>query len=250
MVCHSDDEGLTWSKPRSINKGIKKSYMSFIGPGPGVGIVIKNGEHKGRIVVPIYYGTRKKILTLSCACIYSDDLGKTWTMGVSPNNTRKIGIFKANHFFTTGAYMLTESQLIEQENGVLKYFMRNHSSKKCIATAYSRNGGETWENFSFDENLPQCICQLSVLALQNLDKPYVVFLNPASKKKRENGVVRLSEDGGETFPYSRQIKEGSFVYSCLAQLPDGTVGALYEPDLECRDIEFVKFTLDWIKEEK
>lgn len=250
MLCYSDDEGLTWSKPVSLNLGIKKSFMSFIGPGPGVGIVIKQGKYKGRIVCPIYYGTHKKLLTLSCTCIYSDDMGKTWHMGKSPNTTRKIGIFKANHMWTFEPFMLTESQLIEQKDGVLKYFMRNHSSKRSVAVAYSYNGGESWENFHHDESLPQCICQMSVIALENMDKPYVVFLNPASRKARENGVVRLSEDGGETFKYSRQIKDGPFVYSTLAQLPDGTIGAMYEPDLECRKIDFVKFTLDWIKDEE
>lgn len=247
MLCYSDDEGLTWSKPVSLNRSVKKSYMSFIGPGPGVGIVIKNGKYKGRIVFPIYYGTHKKLLTLSCTCIYSDDMGKTWKMGKSPNTTRKIGPFKANHKFTFEPFMLTESQLIEQKDGVLKYFMRNHSSKKSVAVAYSYDGGESWENFHHDETLPQCICQMSVIALENMDKPYVVFLNPASRKARENGVVRLSEDGGETFPYSRQIKEGPFVYSTLAHLPDGTVGAMYESDLVGEKIDFVKFTLDWIK---
>lgn len=96
-------------------------------------------------------------------------------------------------------------------------------------------------------DLPQPICQLSVITLKD---GAVVFLNPASEAKRENGVVRLSYDGGKTFPYSRVLKEGPFVYSSLAELPDGTIGALYEPDLECRDIDFVKFTVDWIKEDE
>lgn len=247
MLCHSDDDGLTWSKPVSLNKSVKKEYMSFIGPGPGVGIVMKHGEHKGRILFPIYYGTHKRMLALSCTCIYSDDLGKTWHLGKSPNTTRKIGPFRANHKFTFESFMLTESQLIEQKDGVLKYFMRNHSSKRSVAVAYSYDGGESWEDFHHDETLPQSICQMSVISLENMDKPYVVFLNPASRKARENGVVRLSEDGGETFPYSRQIKEGPFVYSTLAQLPDGAVGAMYESDLVGEKIDFVKFTLDWIK---
>ena len=46
MMCYSDDDGLTWSKPVSLNSQIKKKYMSFIGPGPGCGIVIKHGKYK------------------------------------------------------------------------------------------------------------------------------------------------------------------------------------------------------------
>ena len=248
MMCYSDDDGLTWSKPVSLNSQVKKKFMSFIGPGPGAGITVKHGKYKGRIIVPIYYGVRKLPLGLSCCVIYSDDNGASWTLGETPNNTRKIYGFKANHHLIIEHNMLTESQVIEQSDGTLKYFMRNHDPKRCVATAYSKNGGASWENFSHDENLPQPICQSSVIKIENADKPYVVFLNAANKKERKCGTVRLSEDDGETFPYSRVLKEDFFVYSSMALLPDGNIGALFEPDLECRNILFAKFSLDWIKE--
>ncbi len=247
MMCYSDDEGLTWSKPVSLNTQVKKKFMSFIGPGPGNGIVVKNGKYKGRIIVPVYYGTRKWPLCLSCCVIYSDDNGVSWKMGETPNNTRKIMGFKANHFFITNNQMLTESQVIEQNDGTLKYFMRNHDPKRCIAVAYSKNGGESWEKFTHDDNLPQPICQSSVIKIENADKPYVVLLNPADRKSRACGTVRLSEDDGETFIYSRVLKEDEFVYSSLTVLPDGNIGALFEPDLKCQEIWFAKFSLDWIR---
>lgn len=247
MMCYSDDDGLTWSKPVSLNSQVKKKFMGFIGPGPGNGIVVKHGKYKGRIVVPIYYGVRKFPLGLSCCVIYSDDDGKTWTLGETPNNTRKIHGFKANHHLIIEKNMLTESQVIEQEDGTLKYFMRNHDPKRCVATAYSKNGGASWENFSHDPKLPQPICQSSVIKIENADKPYVVFLNASDKKERKCGTVRLSEDDGETFPYSRVLKADSFVYSSLTLLPDGNIGALFEPDLECQNIWFTKFSLDWIR---
>lgn len=247
MMCYSDDDGETWSKPVSLNTQIKLKYMSFIGPGPGNGIVCARGKYKGRIIVPIYYGVRKFPLGLSCCVIYSDDKGKTWSLGETPNNTRKIWGFKANSRLIIEQNMLTESQVIEQEDGTLKYFMRNHASRRCVAIAYSRNGGESWEDFTWDENLPQPICQTSVIRLENMDKPYVVLLNAADKKERRCGTVRLSEDDGETFIYSRVLKEDSFVYSSLTHLPDGNIGVLFEPDLECQNIWFTKFSLDWIR---
>lgn len=247
MMCYSDDDGLTWSKPVSLNSQVKKGFMSFIGPGPGAGITVKHGKYKGRIIVPIYYGVRKFPLGLSCCVIYSDDNGASWTLGETPNNTRKIYGFKANHHLIIEHNMLTESQVIEQSDGTLKYFMRNHDPKRCVATAYSKNGGASWESFSHDENLPQPICQNSVIKIENADKPYVVFLNAADKKERKCGTVRLSEDDGETFPYSRVLKEDSFVYSSMTLLPDGNIGVLFEPDLECQNIWFTKFSLDWIK---
>lgn len=247
MMCYSDDDGVTWSKPQCLNSAVKEKYMSFIGPGPGNGIVIKKGKYAGRIIVPIYYGVRKFPLGLSCCVIYSDDKGETWKRGETPNNTRKIHGITANQFLIIESQMLTESQVIEQENGRLKYYMRNHNKKRCVATAYSDNGGESWENFSLDKNLNQPICQTSVIKLNGMEKPYVVLLNAADKKERKCGTVRLSEDDGETFHYSRILKADSFVYSSLAQLPDGNIGALFEPDTECKNILFTKFSLEWIR---
>ncbi len=250
MMCYSDDDGLTWSPPRSLNAQVKQGYMSFIGPGPGCGIVIRNGRYQGRIVVPIYYGTRKFPLRLSCCTIFSDDQGATWQLGETPNNTRLINGQKADSRTIKSADMLTEAQLIEQEDGTLKFFMRNHDSRRSVAVAYSHNGGEAWEEFHWDDSLPQPVCQTSVLKLQGTEKPLVVLLNPADRSSRRNGTIRLSEDAGETFPYHRLLKEGSFVYSALTQLPNGNIGALFEPDEQCREILFCEIPLAWIKGEE
>lgn len=250
MMCYSDDDGLTWSKPQSLNTQVKESFMTFIGPGPGCGIVIQEGKYSGRIVVPIYFGARKFPLCLSCCVIYSDDEGKTWRRGVTPNDTRTLRGRKLNCRRVTNSQMLTESQVIEQAGGTLKYFMRNHDARRSVAVAYSKNGGETWEDFDWDDNLPQPICQNSVLRLEGMDRPYVVFLNAADRKERKSGTVRLSEDGGETFPYSRLLKEGEFVYSSMTQLPNGNIGILFEPDTACQEIWYGEVSLAWIKGEE
>lgn len=249
MMCYSDDEGLTWSHPQSLNAQVKERFMSFIGPGPGSGIVIESGKYAGRIVVPIYFGARKFPLCLSCCVIYSDDGGQTWRRGVTPNDTRTLHGRRLSCRRVTNSQMLTESQVIEQEGGVLKYFMRNHDKRRSVAVAYSRDGGETWEDFDWDDSLPQPICQSAVLRLRGMEKPYVVFLNAADRKARKNGTVRLSEDGGETFPHARLLKEGEFVYSSLAQLPNGNVGVLFEPDTACQEIWYGELSLAWIRGE-
>ena len=248
MLCYSDDDGETWSTPVSLNRQVKLPYMSFIGPGPGRGIVLEHGAFAGRIVFPIYFGTRKFPLRLSCTVIFSDDGGETWTLGESPNNTREMRGKRLNCRKIGQKDMLTESQLIEQADGTLKLFMRNHDPRRSTAVAYSRDGGAHFADFTWDDSLPQPVCQMSVLKLAGAEKPTVVFLNPAERKARENGTVRLSEDDGETFPYSRLLKPGGFVYSCLTELPDGKIGALYEPDTKCREIHFVSFSVDWLKQ--
>ena len=66
--------------------GIRQDWMKFLGTGPGTGIVLRNGAHKGRILVPAY--TTNNISHLggsqSSRLIYSDDHGQTWHAGESP----------------------------------------------------------------------------------------------------------------------------------------------------------------------
>lgn len=247
MLCYSDDDGKTWTGHTSLNAQVKEEWMSFIGPGPGCGIVLKNGPHKGRIVFSVYFGTRMFPLRLSCCVIYSDDGGLHWKRGQSPNDTRLVDGKVLSSMSVRADQMLTESQLIEQEDGTLKYFIRNHDKARSVAVAYSKNGGESWEDFRLDHSLPQPVCQTSVLKLSGTEKPTVVLLNPADRQKRVNGTVRLSEDDGETFPYARRLKEGGFVYSTLVQLPNGNIGAAFEPDTSCKEILFAEFSTDWIK---
>lgn len=63
---------------------VKEHRMGFIGAGPGVGIQIKNGEYAGRLVFPVYYTNEYGYM--SCCVIYSDDHGRTWHRGQSPND--------------------------------------------------------------------------------------------------------------------------------------------------------------------
>ena len=86
-----------------------------------------------------------------------------------------------------------------------------------------------------------------MLKIEHVDVLFLESDTPGDKKERKFGTVRLSEDDGETFPYSRMLNEGSHSYSSLTQLPDGNIGALIETDPESREMCFVKFSLDWIK---
>ncbi|MDE5756383.1 MAG: glycoside hydrolase [Clostridia bacterium] len=248
-ITSSNDDGLTWSTPLNITNQVKEKYMSFIGAGPGVGITVKEGKYKGRLIFPIYYNVWDigQILMLSACIMYSDDNGKTWHRGKSPNQTRKHGIFPVGHRFVLPNDMITETQLIECKDGQLKLFMRNHSSKKLIATAVSDDGGVTWKDYKHNPYLPHCICQCCVITGDDDGREVTVFLNAADTKARRNGVIRLSYDYGETFEYSKLIKDGEFVYSCMVWLGDGKIGVLYEENTQHEEINFITVTLDEIK---
>jgi sialidase-1 len=90
------------------------------------------------------------------------------------------------------------------------------------------------------------ICQGSILRVKD---DMVLFSNPASLK-REKLTVRLSNDGGRTWPVAKLINPKPSAYSCLTVLPDGQIGILYENGE--RDsyerITFMRFGVEWLTE--
>ncbi len=253
QMVKSEDDGETWSKPIDLNPQVKEEWMRFLGTGPGVGIQLKKGPYKGRLVYPAYYSNSVRFM--SCAVIYSDDHGQTWNRGSSPNDNRLIA-YESNSSETLGLgarkYELTESQIVELSDGKLDLYMRNHFGNGHLARASSYDGGENWEKFEFVEELLNPVCQTSILNYtpEDDEQDILIFCGPYSKTERRNGVLLLSEDGGKTWPHSKIIEAGSFVYSCLTVLNNGKIGVLYETE---KDDEgsiksvFTKFTLDDIR---
>lgn len=253
QMISSEDDGLTWSKPRELNVMVKEEWMRFIGSGPGCGIQLKHGDKAGRLVFPIYFSNEAG--HLSCSCMYSDDHGDSWQRGESPNDGRELdGEVLSAKTISEGKQYLTESQVIELPTGELKYYLRNHYGLQRTAVTSSKNGGETWGEVTFDMTLVDPICQSSIVLYpdQGDGKVRLLFSNPADEKTRVKGTVRLSEDGGDTWVYSKVIEEGYYGYSCLTVLKNGEIGVLYErvydySDWNNMDIQFGTFTLDWLK---
>src|SRR5262249_54585458 len=72
-------------------------------------------------------------------------------------------------------------------------------------------------------------------------EPLLVFSNPASKQARRNMTVRASRDGGKSWSVAVPVDPGPSAYSCLAALPDGRIGLLYERGKSAR-ITFTAFS--------
>ena len=257
-ICESTDDGRTWSKPVCLNEQVKAPWMSFLGTCPGIGIKIKKGKYAGRLVFPVYYNSVGMflfpILSLSACVIYSDDNGKSWKMGASPNDGRKKHGIKLSSRFVADWNNITESQVIELPDGSLRMFMRNHSLKRLVAMAESTDGGETWHNYRHNEFLPQPICQVSVLNAEYGGKEVTLVCNAADKQRRVNGLVRLSYDYGETFVASMPVKEAGedngFVYSCMTQAKNGDIVLLYEGSTMHETIESIVFPISVLEEYK
>jgi sialidase-1 len=234
-IAESDDDGATWTTPRDLTREAKDFDWGWYATGPGVGIQLRGGLHAGRLVVPCdhSYAAPAADRSLHDAgygshVIFSDDGGRTWSRS-EPIRPR-----------------VNECQVVELPAGRLLLNMRNQRDTNRRAVAISDDGGRTWTPPRDDETLIEPRCQASILRLswpgqRQSDPGRIVFANPASTR-RDTMTVRLSEDDGETWPYSRIVYPGGAAYSCLVALPDRVVGLLFERD-GYRRISFARLEL-------
>ena len=224
----SDDDGRTWSKPRDISRQVKQAGWAWMATGPGAGFVKQREPRKGRYIVGVNHsefeaaapgkdGKAKPRTIYYAHALYSDDAGKTW---------------KASRTFA--APHTNECEVVELANGDLMLNMRNHGSgKRRRAVAISKDGGETWDETTWDAALPEPQCMGSIMrhSWPRDGKPgLILFCNPASDSKRANLTLRGSTDEGGTWDRSLVLAPGDAAYSHLAVLKDGTIAVAYETD--------------------
>lgn len=231
---YSDDDGLTWSTPEDMTNTLLPPGYTWDAMGPGIGIQTRHAND-GRLIIP---ATRRNI--------YSDDGGQTWQYQMIPSGTG-------------------EGTIVEQVNGQLTRNDRaittqwNFSKRRRISTGSIENG---FPEFTSHNTLLDPKCEASII--RYTDSPdRIIFLNPASTIRRCKMRVRISYDGGQTWPISRRThdwlsddetcNQGKGGYSSMIKTADYAVGALIEINEDVgnnsashRSIEFHKFNLPWI----
>lgn len=258
---YSDDEGKTWTGPIDLNDETKEEWMIFLGTGPGNGIQLNEGPNKGRLVFPVYF--LNEYNRQASAVIYSDDHGKTWHRGESPNEGRIVGGETINErYFNNYDHEITESQVVEMPDGQLKLFMRNHSGYAQIATSF--DGGETWDSEVVTENaLTAPYSQMSAIRYNGQidEKEAVIFSSASDSGSRINGTVKagLIEEAGTyengrtkysfNWKYSQLVKEGQYGYSSLTNLSNGDIGLFYEGTANTV-MSYIQFNTDYLKWQK
>jgi sialidase-1 len=232
FVVHSDDEGATWSRPVEVTSQVKRpTEVTSTATGPGIGIQLARGKHAGRILMPFNQGPYGEWKVYAA---FSDDAGRTWHYGeTAPEGTKG----HAN-----------EVQFVELNDGSVILNARNQGGDKLRKIAISRDGGQTWSETRDDAALIEPVCQASLLRHPGTGDPakdVFLFSNPASQANRTNGTIRLSRDEGKSWPVARTLYPGSFAYSCLASLPDGSIACLFERD-GTKKISIARLTLNWL----
>ncbi len=212
----STDNGITWSSPIILNQQIKSKGFTGICPGKGIEF---NFNGKQRLAFAVYDTNDGYEKT---SIIYSDDNGKTWERG---EKIKAKGLAKKS----------SESQIVFLNENTIRIYSRN--SAKYIGYADSTDGGKTWTHHFVDTSLKYCSdCMVSFINYsKTLDGKRVIIASYPSTASRKLGVIKVGLiDKSNTVDWKYEYKvtdsqtNSSYAYSCLTELPDGSIGLLYE----------------------
>ena len=243
-ITKSSDEGKTWSIPQDISRIAKSSKKSLYAiSGPGIGITLKQGKHKGRIITPMNeaFIAKGKQFGNNYA-LYSDDHGSTWKHG-NPIPSSKNGETGGN-----------EIQMIELEDGSI---LSSSRTKKHRLFSKSTNGGKSWSPQYEQTDLPDTGCMSPILKIKNATQTNPAILmhigvtGRVKGRKRGNAIIYLSYDQGTKWEATKTLHKNTFDYSSLTLLKNGNIGMLAEYDFngERATIKFCEFNLAWILSE-
>ena len=204
----SDDHGVTWSAAGDMTRESREfDHWGAMFLGPGGAIQAKSG----RLLLPAsmktdLFAARSTVGSLiglmRAYVIYSDDHGKTWQRGA---------LVPA---------LTNENQLVELADGkILMDARQNNGDHRWFLT--SADGGRTWLR-------PRVGMAVSAVAtaIERFDK-LLVWTGP-TLANRQNLVIRVSQDEGQTWARERVVYGGFAAYSDLAILADSTIGVLWE----------------------
>lgn len=223
VLVSSEDDGLTWSQPRSITSQVKNPAWHLFFNGPGSGIAMHNGT---LVFAAQYWDETKKPGIPHATIIYSTDHGASWQAGTGAKSNT------------------TESQVVETTPGTLMLNMRdNRGSFRSIAT--TTDMGATWtEHPTAYHTLPDPVCMAAFIkarvASKGKKQEVLFFSNVASSLARVDMTVRASFDLGNSWLPANSLlidERKQFGYSSLTAIDEQTIGLLYEG---VRDLYFLR----------
>ncbi|HEX4875966.1 MAG TPA: sialidase family protein [Chitinophagaceae bacterium] len=230
----SIDGGTTWSEAVNITAQVHRPNQPAVNPAytyqedwrsyantPGHAMQFQKGKYRGRIFVSANHSAgepKKQFEDYDAHGFYTDDHGKTFQLG--------------NNLHFPGS---NESIAAELSNGKLMMNSRNQKGDvKARIVSVSSNGGQSWDTTYFDRNLPDPVCQASMLSIGNKKgKNILAFSNAADEKRRDNLTLRISFDDGQTWKKSFLLDKAEGIkdntaYSDIVAVSRREVGVLYE----------------------
>lgn len=218
----SRDGGCSWSAPRLLDLKTGEELACLVAPGRG--LVTKDGT----ILFPVYS--------------FRGDNGPA-------GNTQRLSFLSSRdgeHWERSPEFdhnWASESTAVELQSGAIRFFFRNGIKRLCYVD-YSREN-RSWGKAVVTDIVTNSNCQLSAISYSRTKECRQVILvscptgpkeagsNESRGECRVNGKIflgQVEEDGTMTWmePFRVTREEKQFLYSCLTELPDGTVALLYE----------------------
>lgn len=233
----SIDNGKTWSKPTDITLQVNRINQPDVNPAwnfkedwrtyantPGHALQFDQGKYEGRIYVAANHSSgdpKPELRDYQAHGYYTDDHGATFHLSETVP-------FEGSN----------ESTAAQLTNNSLMMNSRNQTGKYRIVSL-SKDGGETWDTAYVDPNLPDPICEGSLLNIgTKKGKSVLAFCNNDDQNDRDSLTLRISFDGGKTWKTKILIDPKNTGYSDIVKLSDKKIGVLYEAD-GYKEIRFV-----------
>jgi sialidase-1 len=226
----STDNGRTWSKPSNITTSVHKPLATAYNASynfpedwrtnaltPGHALQLTIGKNRGRIFVAANHSTARPdndntTETNKAHCFYSDDHGDTWRLGATVE--------------MPGGNESTAAELAD--GAVLQNIRYKNPVDKYRVLAFSKSGGENWDTAYVCKELPDPVCEGSMISFKYKGEHLVLFSNAASQVKREKLTIHVSKDNGRSWPVLFLVDGGDASYSDIIKAGSKNIGVLYE----------------------
>lgn len=221
-VVTSKDGGRTWEHPRDLTDQIKRRVNEHgLLVSPGQGITTDAGD-----IVIGFYNTQDG--EENSSIVYTQDNGTTWKRTADVNGA------------AAGGFWSSENEIVELWDGTLRMFVRNGQGRICYADAVKNEAGEYEFKAPVRTEIPSITtgngCNISAIGYSKpIDGKQAILVTTPTGNSRAKGKIftfLVEADNSLTLYHSIDIPgaEDGYVYSCLTELQDGTVGLLWEPN--------------------
>lgn len=224
----SIDQGYHWSEPVNITSQVHKPNQSAVNSKynsiedwrafantPGHALQLTSGRYKGRIYVAANHSRGNPLPNFAdfrSFGYFTDDHGQSFHI--------------SEELPFPGSNEATAAELV---NGGLYLNARNQTGDpRFRIAAFSKDGGASWDTVYCDAQMPDPVCEGSVLNVDPSDLNKIVVVNPASQSHRENLTLRYSRDGGRSWNKSWQLVPGEAAYNDVCLTKKNHIGCLFE----------------------
>lgn len=189
---YSDDDGLTWSEPDNVTYATRPELHNVFAFGPGHAICTTDGT----LLVPIWMVLKESGVGIYehmpsvISTFYSKDNGLTWQMGEIILSTKEVE-------------SPNETVAVELSDGRIMLDVRSFAHMR--SKAFSANGIENWSETKNDRARVDPCCFGSITRFRDGERYRLLAVNCEHETKRENVVLKVSDDDGLTWSVKRTV---------------------------------------------